>query len=613
MQGRLLRVNLSTREIGVEGIPEQYLRDYLGGSGLAAKYLYDELPAGSSALGEENKLFFSIGPLNGGYFPTSGRYNVSCRSPLTGLWLDSSSSGKFGYYMGRAGYMAIIIEGQSDQPVYLYINNDTVEIKDAASIWGKTISESIQLIEKESQVKGSAAAIGPSGEKLVPMACIINDGGRAAGRGGAGAVMGSKKLKAVFVSGDRKFEAADPDAWRKVIRELTGKVVEHPLTNSLKTYGTGVAMGLATQSGDAPTKNWQLGNWEGYGKISGMTMASTMLRQHSPECHVCPIQCARYVEIEEGPYAMKGSGPEYETLGSFGSMLLNDDLESIAYMNLLCNEYGIDTISSGSSIAFAMEAYEKGMLSQEDLNGIDLTWGNTEAVLAVLRLILNQEGIGKLLGQGVKKAAQVIGQGSEEFAIHVKGMELPMHDPRAFFGFGPTYATSPRGGCHCHGYLGAFEGRNPIPEAGINEIQDRHATSGKGILAKAVQDVSTAVHSAIVCIFTFYSLSASDLARAINAATGFSYTGEDILKIGERIFNLQRAFNSRFGSSGADDTLPPRVLSSTIGGPVEGLVPNLEEQLQEYYQARGWDSAGKPSQAKLEDLGLDYVIGELYG
>ena len=592
MQGRLLRVNLSTRKTQVEEIPEQYLRDFLGGSGLAAKYLYDEIPAGSEVLGAENKLFFSIGPLNGGYFPTSGRYNVSCRSPLTGIWLDSSSSGKFGYYMGRAGYMAIIIEGQSDKPVYLYINNDTVEIRDASWLWGKTISESIQLIEKECQVKGSTAAIGPSGEKLVPMACIINDGGRAAGRGGAGALMGSKKLKAIFVSGDGKFEPADPEAWRQVIKEVTGKVAEHPVTNNLKTYGTGVAMAVAGQTGDAPTKNWQLGNWEGYGKISGITMANTILRKHTPECHVCPIQCARYVEIEEGPYAMKGSGPEYETLGSFGSLVLNDDLESIAYMNLLCNEYGVDTISSGSSIAFAMEAYEKGLLSKEDLGGIDLRWGNTEAILAVLRLILKQEGIGKLLGQGVRKAAQVIGGGSEEFAIHVKGLELPMHDPRAFFGFGATYATSPRGACHCHGYLGAFEERNPVPEAGINDIPERHATSGKGILAKAVQDLSTAVHSAIICAFTTYSLSASDLARAINAATGFSYTGEDILKVGERIFNLQRAFNNRFGISRADDTLPPRVLSSTIGGPVEGLVPNLAEQMQEYYEARGWDPDG---------------------
>ncbi len=613
MEGRLLRVNLTDRKITMEQIPEPYLRDYLGGSGLAAKYLYDEIPAGSEVLGEENKLFFSIGPLNGSNFPTSGRYNVSCRSPLTGIWLDSSSSGKFGYYLGRAGYMAVIIEGKSDQPVYLYINNDSVEIRDASSIWGKKISESIQAIEQECGVKGSTTAIGPSGEKLIPIACLINDGGRAAGRGGAGAVMGSKKLKAIFVSGDKDVSIADKESWRKVTRELTGKVVDHELTNTLKAYGTGVAMAMAPQSGDAPTKNWQIGDWEGYAKISGITMANTILRKHSPECHVCPIQCARYIEIEEGPYAMKGSGPEYETLGSFGSMVLNDDLESIAYMNLLCNEYGVDTISSGSAIAFAMEALEKGLLSKEDLGGINLTWGNIEAILAVLRLILNKEGIGDLLGQGVKNAAQVIGKGSEDFAVHVKGMELPMHDPRAFFGFGPTYATSPRGACHCHGYLGGIEGRNTIPEAGINEIQDRHALSGKGILTKAVQDLSTAVHSSIICVFTIYSLGASDLAQALSAATGISYTGEDVLKIGERIFNLQRAFNNRFGITSADDVLPPRVLTSTIGGPIEGLVPNFKEQMEEYYQARGWNASGKPSQAKLEELGLDFVIGELYG
>lgn len=341
-------------------------------------------------------------------------------------------------------------------------------------------------------------------------------------------------------------------------------------------------------------------------------MAKTILKEHRPECHACPIQCARYVEIEEGPYQMVGSGPEYETLGSFGSLCLNDNLESIAFINLLCNEYGVDTISAGSAVAFALEAYEKGIITREDTGGIQLKWGDSEAIIALLKQILNREGLGDILAQGVRQAAEIIGQGAEEFAIHVKGLELPMHDPRAFFSFGSTYATSPRGACHMHGSAGVWDGRAALPEAGIKEVQDPHVNTGKGLLAKAAQDYSNAIHSSIICIFTTYELGPSDLARAISAATGYDYQANDVLRIGERVFNLQRAFNYRFGITGKDDVLPKRILTSVIGGPTEGLVPNLEEQLREYYEARGWDQDGKPTQGKLQELGLDFVIKDLY-
>lgn len=612
--GMLLRVNLTSGRISKEAIPEEYLRDYLGGAGLAARYLYDEIPAGSDVFGEENKLCFSIGPLNGGSYPTSGRCSVACRSPLTGVWLDASFSGKFGYYMKRAGYDAIIVEGKSARPVYLYVNNDQAELRDASPMWGKLIPEAIDMIyDQADNRKASIAAIGPAGEKMVNMACITNDGGRSAGRGGSGAIMGSKKLKAIYLSGDGQWNTADQDAVKKIMKANLDKVKENPLTPTLKAYGTGVAMAMAIQSGDTPIKNWKLGSWEeGFNKVNGIVMAQTILKQHPPECHACPIQCARYVEIPAGPFQMKGGGPEYETQASFGSLLLNDDLESICYINKMCNEYGVDTISAGSAIAFAMEAYENGVITREDTGGIDLQWGDKDAIFAMLDKLVNREGLGDLLSQGVRKAAQVLGHGTEDYAIHVKGMELPMHDPRAFSSFAATYATSPRGACHCRGYVGAWDGRQPMPEAGLTEIPDPKADVGKGFLSKIVQDYCAAIDSATVCVILSFSLGPDDIAAAISAATGRPLTGKELLAIGERIINLQRAFNNRFGVTRADDNLPRRTLTSTVGGPNEGFVPNLELQLEEYYQTRGWEADGRPSAEKLKELGLDFVVSELY-
>lgn len=611
--GIMLRIDLSSRRVTKEEIPGNHLRQYIGGQGLATRYLYDEIPVDADVFDGRNKLFFSVGPLNGGFFPTSGRFNVSCRSPLTGIWLDSTSSGKFGYQLKKAGYDAIIIEGKSDRPVYVYINNDRVEIRDASRLWGKKVSESLSLLSDECSLeKGSAILIGPSGERMLPMASIITDRSRAAGRGGAGAVMGSKRLKAVFIHGDKDLETADTESWKEGIRTLTEKIIKNPISNSLKAFGTGGAMARAAQTGDTPVKNWRLGTWDGFMKISGPTMAKTILVQHANPCHACPIHCARHVEIKEGNYKMKDIGPEYETLGSFGSMCLNDNLESIAHLNILCREYGIDTISVGASIAFAMEAYEKGIITRADTDGIDLVWGDAGAIVAMTEKILKGEGFGAVLAQGVRKAAAVLGKGSEEFAVHVKGLELPMHDPRAFFEFGPTYATSSRGGCHTHGYAGAFH-QNVIPEAGYTKVLDPHATEGKGLVAKIVQDFSCVIQSSVICMFTLYSLGVSDIAAAISASTGFACDAQQLLKAGERIFNLQRAFNNRLGITRKDDTLPKRLLTSTEGGPVEGFVPNLEEQLKEYYQARGWEADGRPSLAKLRELDLDFVIGDLYG
>ena len=611
--GKLLRVNLSNNKIAVENIPEEYLRDFLGGSGLAAKYLYEENDFGSDVFSESNKLFFSTGPLNGTNYPTSGRFNVSCRSPLTGIWLDASASGRFGYQLKKAGYDAIIIEGKSEKPVYLYINNDEVKLKDATNIWGEMTSLSIEGIEKESGIEaGSCCAIGPAGEGLVKMASIICSGGRAVGRGGAGALMGSKRLKAVYVYGDKGLPLENETGFKEAVKEATQKLANNDSAKALKAYGTGISMAMAFESGDAPTKNWKLGTWDGYMKISGITMAKTMLKKYIPECHVCPIQCARNVEIEEGPYAMKGNGPEYETLGSFGSMCLNDNLESIAYANILCREYGLDTISAGSAIAFAMEAYEKGILTKSNADDMALEWGNVDVILSLIKKIAMVEGVGKVLGEGVRSASELWGKGSEEYAVHVKGMELPMHDPRANFSMATSYATSPRGGCHMHGPSFMFERGRVLQDVGIDTPFKPHETNRKGYLAKVIQDFGAVVCSSVICMFTTMALTPSDLAKAIEQSTGLRMDATELLRVGERIVNLQRAFNNRLGISNKDDVLPARVLTSVEGGPTEGLIPNLNEQLEEYYKLRNWEWDGKPSKEKLLELGLEFVINDLY-
>ena len=610
---QLLRVNLTTKKITQEAIPEEYLRDYIGGSGLAARYLYDEIPSDADPLGPDNKICISVGPLNGGAYPTSGRFSLSCLSPLTGIWLDASSSGKLAYHLKKAGYDAVIIEGISESPVYLYINNEDVELRDTSKVWGMKITPAMEAIFAESgNDKASISMIGPAGENLLPMANVMNNKRRTVGRGGAGAVMGSKKIKAVFVYGDKDVEFADTSAWKALIKESIKKLQAHPATGKgLPAYGTSVVLARQHESGDVPAKNWQIGDWDGYMKISGPAMAQSILVKHPNPCHACPVHCARHVEIKEGEYKMKGEGPEYETLASFGSMCLNDNLESIVTANVKCNEYGIDTISVGASIAFAMEAYEKGIITKEDTGGIELTWGNEKAILSMIDRIGSAEGIGKVLAQGVRKAAGHFGKGAETFSLHVKGMELPYHDPRAFFETGVTYATSPRGACHLHGHVGSWHGQ-AIPEGGLMAPIAPHETKGKGLMTKLVQDISSVVNSAIVCQLTNFALSVTHMAEALTTATGEAWDGKRVLKAGERIFNLQRAFNNRRGITSADDNLPGRILTSVKGGPVEGKIPDIETMLKEYYTERGWEADGKPSKEKLQELGLDFVINDLY-
>ena len=612
--GKLLRVNLSQGRIAEEPLDANMTRDYIGGAGLATRIIFEEVPTDTDPLSPQNKLLFMTGPMTGTLFPTTARYEVCTKSPLTGIWLDASSSGRWGNYFKRTGYDGIIIEGASDKPVYLWITNDHAELRDASYIWGQDALITQDSIRREvGETRASVACIGPAGEKQVLLACVINDEGRAAGRGGAGAVMGSKKLKAIAVNGTKRIRWDGDEVYRKMAQGFTIGLAASILGTMLGKDGTAVGMDSGWVIGDVPVKNWRQGIWkEGSIKLGGFRMSQTILKGQDA-CLGCPIRCARHIAIEQGPYKMDGPGPEYETLAMLGTLLLNDNLEAVCWANDLCNRYGIDTISTGGAIAFAMEAYEKGLITKADAGGLDLSWGNVNAILELVKLIGERQGLGALLGQGVKRAAEKIGHGAESFAVHVKGMEVPAHDPRAYFSMAANYATSPRGACHLHGNPLAFELGLVMPEAGITYKQGRFDRDGKGLATKVSQDFASLANSMVVCSMAAMTMQPSIVAGFLTLATGVHYTSKDVLRAGERIVNLQRLFNLGCGITATDDKLPPRLLKPTAEGGQAGKVPDVAYQLKEYYKVRGWTPDGVPTTEKIKELGLEFATANVQG
>lgn len=611
--GKLIRAKLSEGTVEIEDLNMDDARGYIGGAGLGTKMVYDEVPPSADPLGPENKIMFVTGPITGTTYPTSGRYEVCTKSPLTGMWVDASSAGYWAVDFKKAGFDAIIVEGVSEKPVYLWISDGKAELRDASHLWGKDSYATQDAIKKELDDKRACVlCIGQAGEKKVLISAVMNDEGRAAGRAGVGAVMGSKNLKAIAVRGKKKVEVADPDIFGAMAKSLTQELTTNPLLEGMRTLGTASSMDTAWVSGDIPIKNWKKGEWkDGCIKIGGKRMADTILKPHKP-CYACPIGCSRWVKIDDGPYKMEGPGPEYETLGSFGSMLLNDDLESICHLNELCNSYGIDTISTGCAIAFAMEAYENGVITKEDAGGVELTWGNVDAIIEMTHQIGQAKGLGALLGQGVKRAAAELGKGTEKYAIHVKGLEVPMHDPRAFHSMAVTYATGPRGACHLHGAAFIFDMGIVAPEFGATYKQGRFDKKGKGVNAKAAQDQMSIVNSLVVCQFAGLALQPYHTAQLLCAATGTLYKTKDIPLIADRITTLQRAFSVRCGITAKDDILPERLLNPPTEGNHAGKAPDLETQLVEFYAVRGWNKNGIPTKEKLSQLGLEFAIDDLH-
>ena len=621
--GRILRVDLTNQRISEEKLSEKDVRTYLGGKCLGAKILFQELEPGIDPLGPENKLIFAAGPLTGAMFTGNARYAVLTKSPLTGGWGESYSGGYFGPELKKAGFDAVIVEGRAGEPVYLWIRDGEADLRDARKLWGKFTGDVKKEIAREvGDKKVSVAAIGPGGENLVRYACIINDFHYAAGRCGVGAVMGSKKLKAIAVRGTSEVPIADEKAFKNLLKRAADEAMAG-WGESLFQYGTAGDLISLHASGRLPTKAFRKCTFEGAEKITGETLAKTIMRDRAT-CPGCAVAHYRVVEVK-GRYEVdpEYGGPEYETCASLGSLCMVDDLEAISKGNELCNKYSIDTISTGVSIAFAMECYEKGLLTKEDTGGIDLSWGNGDAVVQLIEKIARREGIGDILAEGVKRAAEKIGKGSEEWALHVKGMELPMHEPRGKKGVGLSYATGDRGASHLQTYHDdAFQSeKNLAPEIGLDSTlipqSITEMTPRKVKAVKISEDLMGLYNSLVVCRFTFYpaGIKINTLMEIFKSVTGWDASPKELLLVGERSFNLTRAFNAREGFTRKDDVLPRRVMEPLSEGPLKGEgFPRdaLNKMLDLYYEYRGWDKErGWPTREKLKELGLNMVIEDL--
>lgn len=595
--GKILRVNLTTGNIATEPFPAELAKDYVGGRGLATRILTNEISADCDPLGPDNKLIFATGPLTNTIAPTGGRYMVVTKGPLTNTIASSNSGGQFGAYLKKAGWDMIIFEGVSPKPVYLRIENDKVELKDAEHVWGKRVDETTHaLIDEFGNKNAKVSCIGPAGENLVLFASIMNEIHRAAGRTGVGAVMGSKKLKAVVAFGDQATPIADEAAFKAANKDKRAKLKENGVTGEgLPALGTKVLDNIINSSGMYPTRNFREVMFKGVEHMSGEALVEKGYLKRNTGCYMCPIQCARDVELPNG---RKGEGPEYETGWAFGPMLDIDDLNVISDANFLCNELGLDTISCGVTIACAMDLFENGHIPPDDLGKAPpLKFGSSEALMYYMRQIAYREGFGDKMAMGSARLAKEYGH--PEYSMTVKGQELAAYDPRGVQGHALAYATGNRGADHVRCYMISDE------IIGMPEKLDPQVIEGKPEKVKWRQDYTAVIDSAGLCLFTSFALSMQDYADLINGATGWNYSADEYLKIGERIWNMERVFNLESGITGKDDTLPVRVMTEVpTEGPNKGKLPRIAEMLPIYYKARGWSEDGVPGQSKLTELGL---------
>ena len=602
--GRLLEVDLSKGRIRDFRIPDRWARRYLGGKGIAARLLLEEY-RGGDPLGPDNPLIYMTGPLVGALVGGSGRHVVITHSPLTGFLGEAYCGGFFGSELKRTGYDGIVFRGRSEQPTYLSLIGGAAELHDASHLWGKTVMDvDDALLEKHGE-KAQVSCIGPAGENLVRFAAIMNNRNRANARTGVGAVMGSKRLKAIVLQGHVNVPVEDPKRFNEVRREYTKTL----LTDSVKSFGKlGTAGGVEEYSemGIWPTRNFQAGSFHGHESLSGETMHATILTGRDT-CTACPVSCKREVEVTmpDGTKVVREyGGPEYETISAFGSLQESARLDYVALENQLCNAYGLDTISTGVVIAWAMEASEKGVLNES------VPWGDAALACGLIEDIAHRHGLGDLLAEGVKRASERVG--GTEFAMHVKGCEIPMHEPRGKKGLAISYAVSPRGANHMEGFHDTMIQRSTAPELGITEPLDRFAVAGKGAACKTFEDARAYVNCLILCVFDVDTSGAEynlHLVREMtNAVTGFDMDVTEMQTVGERAWTLSRMFALRMGLRRADDDLPRRLkeLALPYGSRREAIrQEELDLMLDEYYGARGWDHEGRPTPERRKALGLD--------
>jgi len=611
--GKILRINLTTGSIKTEPLNMQWARDYVGSRGLGSKYLISEIDPKVDPLSPENKLIWATGPLTGTMASTGGRYTVITKGPLTGAIACSNSGGYFGAELKMAGWDMVICEGKSPKPVYLYINDGNVELRDATGLWGKSVWETEAELKKTLQDPLTrVSSIGKAGENHVLYASVVNDLHRAAGRSGVGAVMGSKNLKAIAVRGTFGVgNVRDPKAFMKVTAEKKKILADNAVTGQgLPAYGTQVLMNVINEIGGLPTRNHRDVQFEGAKDISAEAMAApraTDGKKHlvtNQACFGCTIACGRISKMDETHFTVQNKpqywgasgGLEYEAAWALGAANGVNDLEALQYANLLCNEEGIDPISFGATVGAVMELYEMGVLTQEQL-GIDAKFGSAKALAFFAEQTVNGRGFGVEIGQGSKRLTAKYGH--PELSMSVKGQEFPAYDGRAIQGIGLAYATSNRGACHLRGYTIASE------VLGIPVKTDPLEHEGKPELVKAFQDATAAFDSSGLCIFTTFAWGLADLAPQMQAACNEDYTTEELEKIGERIWNMEREFNNAAGFTSKDDSLPKRLLTEAAKtGPAKGKVSMLPVMLPLYYKARGWDSEGRPTSETKKRLGL---------
>jgi aldehyde:ferredoxin oxidoreductase len=607
--GTILRVDLTSGRITKEPLNEAWARDYVGGRGVAARYLYEECDPEVDPLAPGNPLIFATGPLTATNASCGARYMVVTKGPLTGAMTTSNSGGKWGPELKYAGYDLLICEGESPEPVYLWIQDDVVELRSAAHLWGKGVFATEDQLKRETGVPdASVAAIGPAGENKVLYAAIVNEKFRAAGRSGVGAVMGSKRLKAIVVRGTGAVSVARPRELLDAQWAMKADLAEAPLTSEgLPGYGTLALMNVINEHGALPTNNYQEAQFDRAEQISGEELAETRLLSNKA-CFACTIACGRVSRISDegvGRYAVKTSpqnwkhateGPEYENAWSLGADCGIDDFDVILKSNTLCNDLGMDPISLGATVAAAMELYEKGILTEAQI-GMPLPFGSGEALVALTEATAFREGFGAELAAGSKRMCEKFGEPGA--FMGVKGQEFPAYDPRAIQGMGLGYATSNRGACHLRAYTVSAEVLAAEPE-------DPRATEGKADLVTTFQNVSTAVDATGLCLFVTFGTTLESIRPILVAATGHDLTDDELTQVGERIWNLERIWNNRAGLTAADDTLPKRMLEDAIpAGPAAGEVNRLSEMLPEYYRGRGWNEAGEPSDEKRAELGID--------
>jgi aldehyde:ferredoxin oxidoreductase len=586
--GKILEVDLTKGEIAQTDLDEKLAKDFIGGRGLGARILYDRVGPKIKPFDPQNLLIFAAGPLTGTLAPGTGRYSVVTKSPLTGTVFDANSGGFWGPELKFAGFDAIVIKGRAEKPVYLWIYNGGAQLRDASKLWGKGTHATTDTIRKElDDDRVKVACIGQAGENLVRIAAIINDKHRAAARGGVGAVMGSKHLKAIAVRGTKRPKIADEKSFTIYVRECQKLLRENSVTGTgLPTYGTAILVNIINEHGIYPTRNFQSGIFPTADCTSGETMTDTILVR-SKGCFACPMVCGRVTKVG----GQEGEGPEYETIWAFGAQCGVDDLAEIFRANYLCNDLGLDTISMGSTIGCAMELSERGKLEGPK-------FGDAKLIVELTRKTGLREGLGDKLAEGSARLAKECG--APELSMSVKGLELPAYDPRGVQGHGLAYATSNRGGCHLRAYMIA-------PEVlSVPRLVERFSTTGKPETVVIMQNLFATLDALVVCKFTSFALETVQYAKLLTAATGIEFTDEAIMTIGERIWNLERLYNLREGFTAKDDTLPRRLTDEPMPeGPSKGRTCMLAKMLPAYYTFRGWNSKGVPTKEKLRELGLE--------